>query len=243
MSSAHASLQTQVEAFAFRQLLAHLRTRTDCQNIDLMNLSGFCRNCLAKWTLLGARKAGHSMTYDDALEYVYGEPYPEWKRKHQAKATVEQLEAFNGGAAAHAKHDELDEIERARKDAGETASASGGFAPIAGGLSEVCCTPADALVGTLGGAAAACMAGPQPTRAIRLGVLTCSDRAAAGEYDDVSGPMVESAVREYAAASGAFAIVASSREVVADDEDAIAARLSDLVSRCDIVLKIGRAHV
>lgn len=69
------SLQTEIEAYAFRQLVQHLQQRPDVANIDLMNLSGFCRNCLSKWYLKGARENGLSIDYDDACEAVYGEPY------------------------------------------------------------------------------------------------------------------------------------------------------------------------
>ena len=100
-------LQTQIEAHAFRALLAHMRARNDVQNIDLMNLAGFCRNCCAKWTLLGARTVGYPMTYDEACEDVYGEPYVDWKKKHQVKASAEQLAAFESGRRLHAKHDAL----------------------------------------------------------------------------------------------------------------------------------------
>ena len=72
-----ASLQTEIEAYAFRQLVAHLQSRTDVQNIDVMNLAGFCRNCLSKWYLKGARLNGLAIDYDDACEAVYGEPYGE----------------------------------------------------------------------------------------------------------------------------------------------------------------------
>ena len=238
MTSLQTSLQTQVEAFAFRALVAHLQSRTDVQNIDLMNLSGFCRNCLAKWTLLGARRAGMSLTYDEACEYVYGEPYGEWKKKHQGKATEAQLAAFEAGKAAHARHDELERIENERASAGASASTSGnGFVPVVGGLSEVCCTPADELTDDV--AVARCEPARAGARVIRLGVLTCSDRAAAGVYEDQSGPLVERAVREYAAATGTFHVVSATRVVVADDERVIETSLRDLTSRCDLVLTTG----
>ena len=102
-----ASTRTEIEAYAFRQLVAHLQARTDSQNIDMMNLAGFCRNCLSKWYLKGARVQGDAhMTYDEALEIVYGEPYGDWKKKHQSKATDEQMAAFEGNKHLHAKHDE-----------------------------------------------------------------------------------------------------------------------------------------
>lgn len=75
--------QTELEAAAFRRLLAHLRENTDVQNIDLMNLAGFCRNCLSKWYLAAAEDKGVEMDYDMAREFVYGMPYSEWKDKYQ----------------------------------------------------------------------------------------------------------------------------------------------------------------
>ena len=86
--------QTELEAAAFRTLVAHLRERTDVQNIDLMNLSGFCRNCLSKWYRTAAEEKGLEMSYDDAREIVYGMPYGEWKEKYQSEATAEQKAAF-----------------------------------------------------------------------------------------------------------------------------------------------------
>jgi hypothetical protein len=84
----------ELEAAAFRQLVAHFRERTDVQNIDLMNLSGFCRNCLSKWYKAAAEDKGLTMDYESAREIVYGMPYGEWKAKHQTEATAEQKEAF-----------------------------------------------------------------------------------------------------------------------------------------------------
>ena len=77
------SLREKIEAAAFRRLVTHLRERTDVQNIDLMNLAGFCRNCLSKWLRAAAEDAGAPMTDDDAREAVYGMPYTEWKAKYQ----------------------------------------------------------------------------------------------------------------------------------------------------------------
>ena len=86
--------QTELEAAAFRQLISHLQEHTEVQNIDLMNLADFCRNCLAKWYMAGAKEQGVDMDYDTAREYVYGMPYGEWKHKFQQKATAEQLALF-----------------------------------------------------------------------------------------------------------------------------------------------------
>lgn len=75
--------QTEIEAAAFRRLLSHLDSRKDVQNIDLMNLAGFCRNCLAKWYSAAATEQGESVDYEAAREIIYGMPYSEWKEKHQ----------------------------------------------------------------------------------------------------------------------------------------------------------------
>ena len=77
------------EAAAFRRLIEHLRERSDVQNIDLMNLAGFCRNCLAKWYRAAAEERGEAMSYDEARELVYGMPYEEWRRLHQTEAAPE----------------------------------------------------------------------------------------------------------------------------------------------------------
>ena len=77
------STRTQVEAAAFRTLLAHLTERSDVQNIDIMELAGFCRNCLAKWYRSAAEEQGEELDYEAAREIVYGMPYAEWKAKHQ----------------------------------------------------------------------------------------------------------------------------------------------------------------
>ena len=93
----------QMEAAAFRGLIAHLQERTDVQNIDLMNLAGFCRNCLSKWYLAAGKELNQDISYDDALKYVYGMPYPEWKEKYQKKASDEQLQKFQETKPLHAK--------------------------------------------------------------------------------------------------------------------------------------------
>lgn len=80
----------ELEAAAFRTLVGHLRERTDVQNIDLMNLASFCRNCLSKWYRAAAEEKGLEMSYDEARELVYGMPYDEWKAKYQTEATADQ---------------------------------------------------------------------------------------------------------------------------------------------------------
>lgn len=87
-------ITTELEAAAFRRLLQHLDSRTDVQNIDLMTLAGFCRNCLADWYREAAEQRGQSLNKDQARELIYGEPFAEWKTKHQRDASAEQLAAF-----------------------------------------------------------------------------------------------------------------------------------------------------
>ncbi|MDP6785881.1 MAG: DUF1244 domain-containing protein [Rhodospirillales bacterium] len=94
--------RTEVEAAAFRGLIEHLRRRTDAQNIDLMNLAGFCRNCLAKWFRAAAAERGEEMSYEAAREAVYGMPYATWKEKYQTEATAEQKQRFEDTKPLHA---------------------------------------------------------------------------------------------------------------------------------------------
>ncbi len=92
----------ELEAAAFRGLVAHLQRRTDAQNIDLMNLAGFCRNCLSKWYLAAAQERGVDLDYDAARTVIYGMPFEEWKAKYQQKATPEQLQKFEATTPLHA---------------------------------------------------------------------------------------------------------------------------------------------
>jgi hypothetical protein len=92
--------RTELEAAAFRTLVAHLRERTDVQNIDLMNLAGFCRNCLSKWYRAAAEEHGVELSDPQAREIIYGMPYDEWRKKHQKEASADQQAAL----AAQHKH-------------------------------------------------------------------------------------------------------------------------------------------
>ena len=83
-----------IEAAVLRRLLQHLDERKDVQNIELMNLAGFCRNCLAKWMVAAAEAEGESLNYEQAREKIYGMPYDEWKQRYQKEASAEQLAAF-----------------------------------------------------------------------------------------------------------------------------------------------------
>ena len=94
MTKIDQSLQSELEAAAFRRLVEHLRARSDVQNIDLMNLAGFCRNCLANWYQEAAGAKGLELSKDGAREVIYGMPYREWQAKHQKEASAEQRAAF-----------------------------------------------------------------------------------------------------------------------------------------------------
>jgi hypothetical protein len=93
--------RTELEAAVFRRLVEHLRSRGDVQNIDLMNLAGFCRNCLANWYQEAASARGEALGKDAAREIIYGMPYAEWQAKHQTEASPEKLAAFQKNRPAH----------------------------------------------------------------------------------------------------------------------------------------------
>ena len=97
------AMREKLEAATFRRLLDHLRDRTDVQNIDLMNLANFCRNCFAKWYAAAAAEEGIELDSDRSREIIYGMPYAEWKEKHQLEATPEQLAKWEAGKAQ--RHD------------------------------------------------------------------------------------------------------------------------------------------
>jgi uncharacterized protein len=93
--------QIEFEAAAFRRLVSHLRERTDVQNIDLMNLAGFCRNCLSNWYREAAEADGMSLTKDESREIIYGMPYAEWREKYQTEADAEKQAKFAEVAPSH----------------------------------------------------------------------------------------------------------------------------------------------
>lgn len=100
-SEPDAATRTELEAAAFRRLVSHLMGRTDVQNIDLMIQAGFCRNCLADWYREAAEEKGIDLSKDAAREIIYGEPFADWKKKHQKEATPEQMAAFEAAQKAH----------------------------------------------------------------------------------------------------------------------------------------------
>jgi len=94
--------KTEIEAAVFRNLIEHLQRRTDVQNIDLMNLAGFCRNCLSKWYMEAAKQQGIELNYDDARQVVYGMTYEQWKTDFQKEASDQQLQQFEQTKPLHA---------------------------------------------------------------------------------------------------------------------------------------------
>jgi hypothetical protein len=101
MKDVDQATQTELEAAAFRRLVEHLRARTDVQNIDLMNLAGFCRNCLSNWLKDAADARGIPLSKEDSRTHVYGMPYDEWKARHQNEASQAQLKTFETNKPSH----------------------------------------------------------------------------------------------------------------------------------------------
>jgi molybdenum cofactor synthesis domain-containing protein len=253
--------QMRWEAFAFRQLVDHLQARTDVQNIDLMNLSGFCRNCLAKWYVAGAHQDGVSLTYPDGCQRVYNMPIADWKSKHQTKATPEQMEKYNATKAMHAKHTPLPSPSPTDATTTTTTKSAPGpiskppthpasTAPTPGALSNVCCQPVPELANTAGGVSGVClMPGAGAERAkgpaveytgppVRFGLLTVSDRAHRGEYEDLSGPAMRACLPSFA--------TVTRQAIVPDEEEQIRKMLTKWseghaggAAPCDIVFTSG----
>ena len=224
MLTTQTNAQQAAEAYAFRQLVAHLQGRTDVQNIEMMILSGFCRNCLSKWYHVGAAKAGLASSYDDACERVYGMSYKEWKTTHQSKASDEQLQRLEDTKAGHAKHSPAPPV---AVPAPAAAAPPPQPQPPVGnsGMSDVCCVPEDELMAVDASACALqprslpMIAQPAATVTISLGILTVSDRASQGAYPDLSGPEIESCMQGFAAsAAGARWQLSTTRKAVVPDE-------------------------
>eukprot|EP00931_Biecheleriopsis_adriatica_P044842 TRINITY_DN25701_c0_g1_i1.p2 TRINITY_DN25701_c0_g1~~TRINITY_DN25701_c0_g1_i1.p2 ORF type:complete len:312 (+),score=54.82 TRINITY_DN25701_c0_g1_i1:48-983(+) len=224
-----ASLTIQMEAYAFRELVAHLQWRSDVQNIDLMNLAGFCRNCLAKWYHAGAKVYGVPMQYDEACERVYGEPYADWKKAHQKKATEEQMAIFESSKDRHAKTaPKLAMVGQALSPEAAGVGAAAGHSSVCG---QTCDAPPPAPL-------------PNPGEGIgeaRIAVLTASDRASRGVYTDESGPAVVEMVKSFAERSRLLTPRIVHQQVVADDEDAIFTCLQSWseAKDCDLIVTTG----
>ncbi|KAL1511377.1 hypothetical protein AB1Y20_006178 [Prymnesium parvum] len=213
--------QRDAKAYAFTQLVAHLQMRTDVQNIEQMILAGFCRNCLSKWYYAGAVRAGVPLSYDDACELVYGMPYAEWKKSYQSKASDEQLRRLEETKAGHARHPPLD------------APAPPPPPPPPRLLSDVCCEPVPPPPPLR-------VAQPAEVADVRLGILTVSDRASRGTYDDISGPEAHRCMLEYSGQpSTRWRLELVRKAVVPDDAAQISAALVEWSGACNLILTTG----
>jgi molybdopterin adenylyltransferase len=231
-----------------------------------MSVAGFCRNCLSKWYWSGACQLGLTRccaSYDAACEAVYGMPYAEYKQSFQSMATPEQLARFNASKALHAVHQDPappppaaaeQSAERGAEQSAESRAvplaASAAPAPAGVVKSDACCQdPAsgDACAADMVARLAAMLppraqpqqAQPQP-RAVSVGVLTVSDRAYNGVYEDLSGPELQACLEAYSERVGAFKLARRpTSALVPDEADQISAALCELANSCELVLTTG----
>ena len=251
--------QTEAEAFAFRKLLEHMKWRNETiQNIEMMNLTGFCRNCLAKWLLLGKKNVRLKSTYELCQEEVYGMTQKEWKEKWQSKATEEMLEKFKSGQEMHAKHPKdlmtttttTTTLEAATLPLTQPRYYSGGNNNTNNRmLSDVCCEDIeeDAVCINRGGGGG----GVDGTNSgdgnsdISFGIITVSDRAFNGVYEDISGNVVmRETIETYFTTddvSKSSTHIIKGYKLVPDEEEEIAKAIvymSDEL-KCDVILTTG----
>jgi molybdopterin adenylyltransferase len=253
--SSSSSLQTEAEAFAFRKLLEHMKWRNETiQNIEMMNLTGFCRNCLAKWLLLGKKNARLKSTYEMCQEEVYGMTQKEWKEKWQMKATEEVLEKFKSGQEMHAKHpkDLMEAVAalplqpRANNNNNNN-NKNNTKENNANMLSDVCCEDIegeevcitrDTVDGTVN-------EGFHDN--ISFGIITVSDRAFNGVYEDISGNVVmRETIETYFKTNDRDDSINSTEiirgyKLVPDEKEEIAKAISYMSDelKCDVVLTTG----
>eukprot|EP00980_Cylindrotheca_fusiformis_P019325 scaffold6638_cov127-Cylindrotheca_fusiformis.AAC.9 len=266
-----------LEAGAFQSLCTHLRERSEeVQNIDLMTVSGFCRNCLAKWMVVEARKLSENlrstvsekglgilerldgMGYDEAAQYVYGMGYPEWKKRYSKKASDDQMKRFNESKPIWAEHDKALLAKRSgQARANNSQAVDKPTAPVGTPsnslLSNVCCQDVEEAAKTEPVKKKATSRTRElppfeppvpPTISFSLGILTVSDRAAAGKYitGDLSGPAVKEAVTGAVKSYGGYVkLQATEGAVVSDDSEAIQAKLREWADtlNLDFILTTG----
>jgi len=229
-------IRVRAEAHAFRSLVAHLQARPQVQNMELMTVSGFCRNCLSKWLLAALREMAplpiqEAFTYDDAMCHVYNMPYGEWKAQFQSKAEPEQLERYQASKPLHATHpaQALVPIEPAEEEAVQpdpccpinTAPVPAAPPTLAAGA------PMSAIQSALSGWSRVPPPAPPEGTTIRAGVLTISDRASQGAYKDVSGPRVVQRLTEFVQRFPQIQLELVDTKVVPDEEEQIVSALQD----------------
>ena len=249
--------QTEAEAFAFRKLLEHMKWRNETiQNIEMMNLTGFCRNCLAKWLLLGKKNVRLKSTYELCQEEVYGMTQKEWKEKWQSKATEEMLEKFKSGQEMHAKHPKdlmtttttTTTLEAATLPLTQQRYYSGGNNNTNNRmLSDVCCEDIeeDAVCINRGGGGGDGTNSGDGNSDISFGIITVSDRAFNGVYEDISGNVVmRETIETYFTTddvSKSSTHIIKGYKLVPDEEEEIAKAIvymSDEL-KCDVILTTG----
>jgi len=202
--------------------------RCDVQNIDVMILAGFCRNCLSKWYHAGLVRLGLTVSYEEACERVYGMPYSEWKKTHQAKASEEQLRRLEETKTGHAKHESVAPVNQPPRM-----------------LSDVCCAPVDPAMIPDKPSLAHSLVQPAQCVAVRVGVLTVSDRASAGLYADLAGPEVCRCLEEFARGAGrnSWSLQFEAKSVVPDDQTSIIRKLEEWSCgkppMCNLLLTTG----
>lgn len=229
-----ASANTYAEAFAFRLLVRHLQSVSDkASNIDIMSHAGMCRNCLAKWYHAGTHASGQGVSYDEACRFVYGESYEDWKKKFQKPARPEQLELFKATMPWHAKHEKSVETwasQLIRTTQDQDVARPQILSATQSTSAEPCCYDDESPDFAPG-----VERSESATAAVKLnlGVLTISDRAAIGTYEDLSGPAVVSEARRHATVDNL------TTAVVADDAEAIKATLLSWTRECNLVLTTG----
>jgi len=231
-------------------LCEHLKKNQDVQNIDLMNLSGFCRNCLSKWLVANNRRLGNwDYTIEQAHTEVYGMPYEEFKKKFQKKASEDQMKIFNESKDRHAKHDKnLLANPPSNSNSKERVPDNNSDGPI---LSDVCCQDiescdmsAESMINRIISA--------QKSKSIsnatslhksvdlKLGILTISDRAYNGVYKDDSGPEIQKCVDLYCKLGlGDLKLKAIVMKVVPDEIDIIKENLIDMSNESNLILTTG----
>ena len=234
--------------YAYSELCKHLQRRLDVQNIDMMNSFGFCRNCLAKWLRKGEliknlSTRSSAASYEQCLRHVYGMDVNEWKRLYQKKATEEQLSKFKAMEHLHATHDEAIMVKDSSNSSNDTSNdndhKTSGPVPVqhkndtnTNLLSDVCCEDVDATCETNN------ITNNSNNIKIKIGILTVSDRAFKGVYEDISGKRVmKDAIDRYSHDWGK----SCEYKLVPDEEHEIENALiflSDAV-KCDVIITTG----